>query len=99
MGRARTVAPIMDAPTHHGIKPCITVTANAVHTVQLPEGAFTALVLDKPDSGRGVIAIMDHDDVEALIALLRLADEDAARMDRGEPPLARPFGSEGTGMQ
>lgn len=91
MGRHRTVPPIMDAPTHaNGMKPCVSMTANAVHTITLPEGSFTALVLDNDVGVRGAIAIMDHEEVEALIALLRLADEDAARIDRGEPPKNAP---------
>lgn len=98
MGRPRTVAGIIPSPTHHGNKECVTMTA-MVHTVTLPEGSFTALVLSNDVGRRGAIAIMDHDDVEALIALLQLAVEDAKRIDRGEVPLAREAGAPGTARQ
>lgn len=88
MGRQRTVPPVMDAPTHaNGVKPCVVMTANAVHSMTLPEGTFTALVFDNDQGTRGAIAILDHDDVEALITLLRNSDEDARRIDAGKPTI------------
>ena len=85
MGRQRTVPPVMDAPTHaNGVKPCVVMTANAAYTMTLPEGSFTALVFDNDQGTRGAIAILDHDDVEALILMLRNSDEDARRLDEGK---------------
>jgi hypothetical protein len=85
MPRARTVAPSMEAPTHNGIvKRCLTMTECAVHTVSLPEGHFTALVHSNPGpDGKAVIDIIDHDEVEALIILMRNSVEDAKRLDSG----------------
>lgn len=86
MGRARTVEPVIAAPTHNDVvKRCIVMTECAISTVVLPEGHFTAIVhsLPGPD-GPAVIAILDHDEVEAHIALLRNSVEDAQRLDRGQ---------------
>ena len=83
---ARTVPAQMDAPAHGGvIKRCVTMTEVAIHTVQLPEGHFAALVLSRPNSDIAAIAFLDRDEVEAQITLLRNAIEDAERLDRGLP--------------
>lgn len=82
----RTAPAVMDAPAHNGvIKRCVTMTEAAVHTVELAEGHFAALVLSRPDSNIGAIAFMDREEVEAQIALLKNALDDADRLDRGEP--------------
>lgn len=86
VSRARTVDSLMDAPTHGGeTKRCFVMTEVAIHTIALPEGHFTALVHSRPGAEMGVIAILDHDEVEAQIALLRNAVEDAKRLDAGLP--------------
>jgi hypothetical protein len=89
MPRARTVSASMDAPTHTGvIKRCLTMTECAVHTVELPEGHFTALVHSNPGpDGKAAIDILDHDEVEALIIFLRNSVEDAKRLDAGRPAI------------
>lgn len=87
MSRARTTGPVMAAPTHshpEGI-PCFVMNECAIHTVTLPEGAFSAIVhaCEGPTGGVAVIAILDHDEVEEHIRLLRNAVEDAKRLDNG----------------
>lgn len=88
MSRPRIVNPSMMAPTHSSAsKPCITMTETAIHTIALPEGHFTAIVHSNPgpDSRVGVIAILDHDEVEEHIRLLLNSVEDAKRLDAGLP--------------
>lgn len=85
MARPRTVPPFIDAPTHGGrIVNCRTATECAIHTAGLPEGHFVALVLSNPDREDGAVAILDRDEVEAHITLLRNAIEDAERLDQGK---------------
>lgn len=84
--KARSVPPVLDCPVHGGaVKPCMVATSNAVHTLDLPEGHFAALVLDAPNLGIGAVAIMERAEVEALILLLRNAVEDAELLDAGKP--------------
>lgn len=84
MSRPRTVSATMRAPAHNNVeKNCVTMTEQAVHTIGLPEGHFAAIVLSRPNSGVAAIAILDRDEVEAHILLLRNAMEDAERLDAG----------------
>ncbi|MFL6864058.1 MAG: hypothetical protein ACJ8DZ_13775 [Allosphingosinicella sp.] len=88
MSRARTVPPVIEAPTHGGvIKPCIVMTESAIHTVTLDEGSFAAIVLSLPGSGSAVLAILDEDEVEAHIMFLRNAIADAKLIDAGKAPI------------
>lgn len=85
MPRRRTVPPILTAPSHNGFeKQCTVMTETAIHTVALPEGHFASIVLTRPDSDEGAIAILDRDETEAHIQLLQNAIDDANRLDRGE---------------
>lgn len=92
MSRARTVPPVMEAPTHGGlVKPCVVMTEVAFHTITLKEGSFAAVVHSLPgEDGPAVISILDRDDVEAWIVLLRNAMEDAERIDQGKAPIHAP---------
>ena len=84
MSRIRHVPPVMRAPVHSGeTKNCTVMTDVAVHTITLEQGSFAALVLSNGDGGTSVISILDEDDVEAHIALLRNAIEDAKLLDSG----------------
>ena len=89
MSRPRTLPPVINAPTHTDpSKPCIVMTECAIHTLTLPEGNFTAIVHSLPGKGGpACIAILDHDEVEAHIALLRNSVEDAKRLDAGKAPI------------
>jgi hypothetical protein len=89
MSRPRTVQPVIEAPTHGGtIKPCITMTEEAIHTVTLQEGSFAAIVFSLPGpKGPAVISFLDRDEVEIHITLLRNAMEDAERIDAGKAPI------------
>jgi len=82
--RHRTVPPVLDCPVHSGgVKASIVMVNQAVHTIELPEGHFAALVLDRPGLHTAAVAIMDRADIEATIALLQNAIDDADRLDRG----------------
>lgn len=86
--KPRTLDSIMHAPTHaNGMKPCLVMTAAAVHTISLPEGSFAAMVHDRPDLETGYIVVMDRAETEALITLLQNAIDDADRLDAGLPAL------------
>lgn len=88
MARARNVPPIVHAPCHKGaIKPCVTMTEVAIHTITLAEGSFAAIVASTPEGPTGSIQFLDRDEVEAHITLLRNAMEDAERLDQGLPPI------------
>lgn len=88
MPRRRTVPPVLTAPSHNGVeKRCTVMTETAVHTVALPEGHFASIVLSRPTSDEGAIAILDRDETEAAIQLLQNAIDDADRLDRGEAAL------------
>lgn len=63
------------------------MTECAIHTVELPEGHFAAIVLSHPERVRGTIAFLDRDEVEAHITLLRNAMEDAELLDAGKQPI------------
>ncbi len=95
MSRPRTVPPAMFAPTHsrpEGTRARL-VTETAVHTMGLPEGHFAAIVMSRPEPAGSafpdlaVIAILDRDEVEEHIRLLRNAIEDAERLDAGLPTI------------
>lgn len=86
MGRSRTVGPVIEALGHGGVvRTCRVMTEIAISTVELPEGHFASIVLSLPNNRFASLAILDRDDVEATIELLRNAMDDADRGDRGEP--------------
>lgn len=88
MPRARTVPPFITAPTHSGgLQPCRVMTECAIHTVTLEEGSFACIVSSLPNGQLAVINILDRDEVEAHITLLRNAMEDAERLDQGLEPI------------
>ncbi len=88
MSRARSLPSVMTAPTHNGAeKRCVVMTEAAIHTVTLPEGSFAALVLSLPTNEIGAIVVMDREEIEAHILLLRNAIEDAERIDAGKFPM------------
>ncbi len=87
MSRARTVSRYMDAPGHLDVmRRCTVMTEVAIHTVTLEEGSFAAIVTNN-DIGMASIQILDRDDVEAQIRLMRNAIEDAERIDAGKAPI------------
>lgn len=93
MGRDRTVPDVINAPVHGGtVKPCLSMNETAFHTVGLTEGHFAALVLSRNGDDAACIAILDRDDVEAHVTLLRNAMEDAERLDKGLPAIHAPQG-------
>ena len=84
MSRPRTVPATMQAPAQNGVlENCVVMTESAIHTIDLPEGHFAAIVHSRPTSDVAAIAILDRDEVEAHILLLRNAIEDAERLDAG----------------
>ncbi|GAA3708288.1 hypothetical protein GCM10022268_17030 [Sphingomonas cynarae] len=89
MSRARTVPALMITPTHSRPEGAcsIPMTETAIHTRALPEGHFAAIVMSRPESvgklGLSVVAILDRDEVEEHIRLLRNAMEDAELLDAG----------------
>ena len=88
MPRSRSVPAVMHAPTHGDkMKPCLVTTECAIHTMELAEGHFACIVLSTPNGPSGALAILDRDEVEAHILLLRNAMDDAERLDRGEAPV------------
>lgn len=100
MSRPRTVPRAMFAPTHsrpEGTRARL-VTETAIHTVALPEGHFASIVMSRPEPAGSpftdltTIAILDRDEVEEHIRLLRNAMEDAERLDAGLPMIHAPGG-------
>lgn len=87
MSRARSLPPIIMGLTHDGtMQPCLVMTDVAIHTVTLAEGHFAAIVTSD-GKGRASVQILDRDDIEAQILLLRNAMEDAERLDAGKAPI------------
>lgn len=75
MSRPRTVPPTLEAPVHGGaIKRCAVLTEVAIHTIALPEGHFAAIVFSNPAAPFGAMAIIDKDEAEAQIQLLKNGD-------------------------
>ena len=86
MGKKREVPGVIPTPTHGGrVLPCLTFTECAIHTIILEEGAFAAIALSNPHDPHGAVAILDADEVDAHIVLLRNAIEDAERHNDGKP--------------
>jgi len=81
----------MMAPTHSNPQgePCFVATETAIHTVELDEGHFAAIVQAQQGKTGGVaiLAILDRGEVEDHIRLLRNAMEDAERLDAGLPTI------------
>lgn len=77
----------MDAPGHLDVmRRCVVMTEVAIHTITLQEGSFAAIVTNN-EQGIAAIQILDRDDVEAQIQLMRNAIEDAERIDAGQAPI------------
>jgi hypothetical protein len=88
MPRPRSVPAFIEAPTHSGgVQPCRVMTECAIHTVTLPEGSFACIVPSLAGGQLAVLQILDRDEVEAHITILRNAMDDAERIDRGEAPI------------
>ena len=91
MGRSRTLPPVMMAPTHSHPEGVPSFVANecAIHTITLPEGHFAAIVQSQegPTGGASIIGVLDREEVEEHIRLLRNAMEDAERLDAGLPTI------------
>jgi len=79
---------VLEMLTHdQGMKDCIVCTSTAIHTVKIKGKHFAALVINQSQSPCGAVALLDRQEVEAQIALLKNAIEDAERMDEGKAPL------------
>ena len=88
MPRERTTGPIMEAPLHDGrTGQAVVMTESAISTITLPEGSFACFVQSTPGCPFAAISILDRDEVEAHIQLLRNAMEDAERLDQGLPTI------------
>ena len=88
MPRARSVPEFIEAPTHSGgVQPARVMTESAIHTITLPEGSFACIVQSLGHGKLAAISILDRDEVEAHIQLLRNAMDDAERLDRGQAPV------------
>ncbi|MBS67244.1 MAG: hypothetical protein Tp170SUR191951_37 [Prokaryotic dsDNA virus sp.] len=90
MNRPRTVPAVISAPTHSGQADCDVMTESAIHTISLVEGSFAAIVQSNPGTGKACISILDRDEIEEHIRLLRNAIEDAERINRGLPTIHAP---------
>jgi hypothetical protein len=84
----RELPPFLYAPVHGSDEPipCIVCTTTAIHTIALSEGHFAAMVQHRPGRPYGFISILDREEVEAQILLLRNAIADAELLDAGKPP-------------
>jgi hypothetical protein len=87
--RPRVAPPVLEMLTHdQGMKDCFVATTAAVHTVKMPDGQhFAALVLNQAECPIGAVVLLDRAELDAQIALLRNAIDDADRMDVGLAPL------------
>lgn len=88
MNRVRTLPAHTPVPAHDGrMTNGVTMTECAIHTVQLQEGHFTAIVHSRPGSDISAVAYLDEEEVEAHITLLRNSVEDARLLDAGKAPI------------
>ena len=89
MSRSRTLPPVIEAPGHNGLtRRCVVMTECAISIIKLPEGAFACIVASVPNPNRPAsIMLLDREEVEANITLLRNAMEDAERIDQGLAPI------------
>jgi hypothetical protein len=77
----------MSSAVHEGgEKPCYVMTGVMISTVGLAEGHFIGLTLSREDLNAGAVTIMDADEIDAIIAQLQNAKEDAGLLDMGAPP-------------
>ena len=97
-GRTRILPPVVMAPSHshpEGV-PCFVGTETAISTMTLGHfGSFAAIVVacEGPSGGVAVLSVLDRDEVEEHIRLLRNAIDDAERVDQGLPPIHAPKGT------
>lgn len=87
----RMLPPILEMMTHdQGMKDCAVMTDCAIHTVVMAGGrAYAAMVFNQRDCPIGAVTILSRAEAEAQIQLLNNALDDADRINRGEPPIAR----------
>lgn len=87
--RQRVTAPILEMLTHdQGMKDCFVATSAAIHTVEIPGyGHCAALVLNQAECPIGAVILLDREELEAQVLLLRNAIADADRMDVGLAPI------------
>jgi hypothetical protein len=87
----------MMAPSHSNPdgEPSFVANECAIHTITLPEGSFAAIVQSQQGKTGGVsiIGVLDEDEVERHIALLRSAIVDAKAEDAKRLAAAKPEGS------
>lgn len=88
MAGKRTLPPLLGCPTHTApVKMCAVMTATAIHTIEVEGRHFACMVTDRPDLSLGAVSVMDRAEVEAAIALLRNAIDDADRLNAGLPTI------------
>lgn len=87
--RQRITPPLLEMLTHdQGMKDCFVAKSAAIHTVEIPGyGHCAALVLNQAECPIGAVILLDREELEAQIALLRNAIADADRMDVGLAPM------------
>lgn len=74
----------MTVPTHdQGNKKCIVCTSVAIHTTTLGDESFASIALNQPEAPVGAVAFLDRAEVEAHIALLQNAIDDAGNLNAG----------------
>lgn len=84
----RVLPPILELETHdQGMKNCAVMTSSAILNLQTPSGKwYAAIVMNQPTMPVGCVALLDGDEIDAHIALLRNAKEDADRLNAGKAP-------------
>lgn len=96
MNRPRVLPAVMIAPTHSHPEgePAFVANECAIHTISLPEGHFAAIVQSQQGKTGGVsiIGVLDEEEVERHIALLRNAIEDAKAANAGRPIIGKARG-------
>jgi hypothetical protein len=94
----RDLPAIMQMPTHdEGLKDCATATSVAVHAVTLSNGhSYAAVVFNQPGFPIGYANVINRAEGEAIIELLRLALDDADRLNAGGKSMAMEFDPKAT---
>lgn len=89
MARPRTLPAVIMAPSHSHPEgePAFVATETAIHTIILEEGAFAAIVQSQQGrtGGVSIIGVLDEEEVEKHIALLRSAIADAKAENAKQP--------------
>lgn len=80
--------PLIEMMTHdQGMKDCFVATTSAVHTVGIDGQYVAALVINQPGCPIGAVILLNRTEMDAHIALLRNAIDDAERMAKGLSPI------------